>query len=417
MSSPASSKSLLIGAASITINPPLGMPLVGYPKDRPNTGVAVDLCVRAMVFGEDDKPAAALLVIDTLSTSANVVATLRAAVAKVLPELAPSAIMVAATHTHSAVTLDSFRRGDGFAQPDPKYLEQVKSAAGAAARQAWNERESLSMRVGLTEVRLGHNRRVVDAKGVATNEWLDPESKHSGYFCPNVRFLSFHDSTGRVRFILNTYACHPVVLGPGNARASADYPGYLVRALEAKSQARVAVHATGAAANINPKEGLFAEAEQARNMGESIAQAIIDALPSARPVAALPVAAHAEKLALTIGPDAKRNYTMRADDAAEGQTLVSEIQALRLGDVALVSAPGELFAEIGTSIENSSPFAHTFVVGYANDSLGYLCTETAIREGGYEARSPVSREVERPILAAARKSLDAVKVALETVSR
>jgi neutral ceramidase len=417
VTSPASSKSLLIGAASITINPPLGMPLVGYPKDRPNSGVAIDLCVRAVVFGEDDKPTAALLVIDTLSTSANVVATLRAAVEKAVPGLPASAIMIAATHTHSAVTLDSFRRGDSFAQPDPQYLEQVKAASATAARQAWNERENLSMRVGLTEVRLGHNRRVVDALGVATNEWLDPESKHSGYFCPNVRFLSFHDSAGRVRFILNTYACHPVVLGPGNARASADYPGYLVRALEAKTQARVAVHATGAAANVNPKEGLFGEAEQARSMGESIAQAIIEALPSARPVAALPVAVHAEKLALTIGPDAKRNYTMRADNAAEGQTLVSEIQALRLGDVALISAPGELFAEIGTSIENSSPFAHTFVVGYANDSLGYLCTETAIREGGYEARSPVSREVERPILAAARKSLDAMKVALEPVSR
>ena len=47
----------------------------------------------------------------------------------------------------------------------------------------------------------------------------------------------------------------------------------------------------------------------------------------------------------------------------------------------------------------------TILVGYANDSLGYLCTETAIREGGYEASRVASADVERPILAAARSAL------------
>jgi hypothetical protein len=143
-------------------------------------------------------------------------------------------------------------------------------------------------------------------------------------------------------------------------------------------------------------------------MGEALAQAILDALPAARAVDASPGAAHVETLTLTLGPEARANYTARADQSVDGRTLATEIQALRLGQVALVSAPGELFAEIGTAIENSSPFPHTFVVGYANDSLGYLCTEAAIREGGYEASTPISREVERPILETARKALQAV---------
>ena len=60
--------SLLLGTAMRTINPPLGVPLVGYPSGRPNTGVALDLCARAAVFGTpgNTDPAAALVVLDLL---------------------------------------------------------------------------------------------------------------------------------------------------------------------------------------------------------------------------------------------------------------------------------------------------------------------------------------------------------------
>jgi hypothetical protein len=266
------------------------------------------------------------------------------------------------------------------------------------------------MRAGLTEVRLSHNRRVVDPVGKATNEWQDLDARHSGFCNPIVRFLSFCDAAGRARIILNAYGCHPVVLGPQNTKASPDYPGYLVRALKTEAGVRMAVHVTGAAANINPRDCILAESERARPMGEAIARAIMEAMSSMREMASVPVAAHIEPLTLTLGPNARENYTMRAEQSTDGKTLTTEIQALRLGDVVLVSAPGELFAEIGVAIEKASPFQHTFVVGYANDSLGYLCTETAIREGGYEASSPLSVDVERPILAAARKALEAVNV-------
>src|SRR5205823_3648154 len=37
------------------------------------------------------------------------------------------------------------------------------------------------------------------------------------------------------------------------------------------------------------------------------------------------------------------------------------VQALRIGDLALVSAPGELFVELGLEIKRRSPFAQTMV--------------------------------------------------------
>ncbi len=46
--------------------------------------------------------------------------------------------------------------------------------------------------------------------------------------------------------------------------------------------------------------------------------------------------------------------------------------------------PGELFVEIGLAIRTQSPYPSTFVVGYAEDAIGYIPTDQAFEEGGYE---------------------------------
>ncbi|HOJ76386.1 MAG TPA: hypothetical protein PLL65_20905, partial [Phycisphaerae bacterium] len=46
--------------------------------------------------------------------------------------------------------------------------------------------------------------------------------------------------------------------------------------------------------------------------------------------------------------------------------------------------PGEPFAETGLAIRAQSPFRVTFVVGYAEGSIGYIPTDEAYRDGGYE---------------------------------
>jgi hypothetical protein len=64
--------------------------------------------------------------------------------------------------------------------------------------------------------------------------------------------------------------------------------------------------------------------------------------------------------------------------------VATEIAGLRLGSAAFVFVPGELFVEIGLSIRASSSSAPTWVVGYAEDYVGYIPTERAFEEGGYE---------------------------------
>jgi hypothetical protein len=61
-----------------------------------------------------------------------------------------------------------------------------------------------------------------------------------------------------------------------------------------------------------------------------------------------------------------------------------EVQTLRIGDVALVGLPGEVFCEIGLDIRRRSPAGHTLVAGLSNDAIGYLPTRESFAEGGYE---------------------------------
>ena len=65
----------------------------------------------------------------------------------------------------------------------------------------------------------------------------------------------------------------------------------------------------------------------------------------------------------------------------------TEVVALRAGDLALVSAPGELFSD--PRFRELSPVPHNLVVSLANDSVGYLVTDEAQPQGGLEAaRAP-----------------------------
>jgi hypothetical protein len=60
------------------------------------------------------------------------------------------------------------------------------------------------------------------------------------------------------------------------------------------------------------------------------------------------------------------------------------LQALRIGDLAVVAIPFEAFVEIGLELKAKSPFPDTFAVSIANGAYGYLPTAAHHELGGYE---------------------------------
>jgi hypothetical protein len=67
------------------------------------------------------------------------------------------------------------------------------------------------------------------------------------------------------------------------------------------------------------------------------------------------------------------------------QTIAVDVQALRIGDIAIVAMPGEPFAEIGAAVKKASPFPLTLFCGYSNGKGGgYMPVESEYSLGGYE---------------------------------
>ena len=78
--------------------------------------------------------------------------------------------------------------------------------------------------------------------------------------------------------------------------------------------------------------------------------------------------------------------TMLAQEAAGGRATAidGEIWAARIGDCAIVGAPGEIFGAIGTAVRRASPAPVTIFAGYSQGSLGYVATPDEYPHGGYE---------------------------------
>lgn len=113
----------------------------------------------------------------------------------------------------------------------------------------------------------------------------------------------------------------------------------------------------------------------ARQHGAKLARAVDQAIEKLRPV-------EGNQLALrwrVVGLPARSRTGQPLPEP-----LAARIAALRLGDAALVFLPGEAFVEIGLGILAESPFRFTAVAAYANDYLGYIPTDRAFLNRGYE---------------------------------
>ncbi|HPM81466.1 MAG TPA: hypothetical protein PLF81_12245, partial [Candidatus Anammoximicrobium sp.] len=80
-----------------------------------------------------------------------------------------------------------------------------------------------------------------------------------------------------------------------------------------------------------------------------------------------------------------QNVVDRYHQQDKEPTLSVEVHALRIGDIAIVTNPFELFLDYGVQMQGRSKAVQTFVLQLTNGSSGYLPTERAVRGGSYSA--------------------------------
>ena len=66
---------------------------------------------------------------------------------------------------------------------------------------------------------------------------------------------------------------------------------------------------------------------------------------------------------------------------ADGIPNSLEVMVTRIGGVAFVGLPGEVFCEFGMEIKKASPFENTLVMGLTNDNRDYFPTKISFTQG------------------------------------
>ncbi len=248
--------------------------------------------------------------------------------------------------------------------------------------------------------------------------------------------------------VVVSFGCHPVVVGPEDPAINPDFPGPLREAVEKATGARC-LFLQGAGGNILPLQAFIPETGPERVFGEKLATEALHELSNietyqtrierfsygsvtpialyrvvraeTQPLQELAVASTVVDLPLKRVPtiaevQAERDHHQKnlekarregaglealnpiqyhiswADDAIaqlkEGpyDRVPAFIQAIRIGDTAIVAIPGEAFAEISLAIRERSPAgrANTIFSGYSNGVISYLPSAAEYPHGGYE---------------------------------
>jgi hypothetical protein len=127
----------------------------------------------------------------------------------------------------------------------------------------------------------------------------------------------------------------------------------------------------------------------------------------------------ARKLLAAAPPQAQHTapqlvYARETIDLAESFPKAERVpvQALRIGDTGFAALAGEPFVELGLELRRQSPLREMFVVGLSHGHVGYVPTEAAHEEGGYETwrakTSYLEKQAAARIVAAMQRRLAAI---------
>jgi len=333
-------------------------------------------------------------------------------------------IMITCTHTHSAPKTCDYISNDAdptVPKADPQYIKLYENGIVSAGEAAFAAAQPAELGLQLAK-----------AEGVGTNR-RDP----NGPADPDVPVLLVRNANTQTNIAcMMLYSMHPTVLHEDTKLASGDFPAmaraYLQKNILGKNCP--VVYHTGPEGNQSPRHVVkgqtFAEAER---LGELLGRAVEKVIPQISFSSDITLAAEQDyiecpqkifpsieeaktKLKTVVeklerqrndGTDRATVRTTECDwfgaeevvalakaqqegrlDAAAKSCMPCEIQIISIGDWKFVGWPGEVFIEYSLTVRSKSP--NTFIANLANGVFqGYIVTQQAAREGGYEASNAI----------------------------
>jgi hypothetical protein len=385
---PPSKKEFRASVVKINITPDNSQYLLGYDA-RKSTGVHDSIYHRIVAF--DDGRTQFFLV----STEIGIISPAEydrvAAKIKSRLGISPMNLWWSTTHTHSApecgkAGLDKVFMGERYQhEVDSVYTDFVEQKLIDGIKEAREQLAPARLGVGWGFSKANINRRAKDIEGEASLG-MDPD----GPVDRRIGLLRIEQENGTLMALIANYPIHGTVMGGENLLISGDAPGIVSKYVEDRIGAPL-LFINGAAGNLAPIYSVYPSAESGHLgefrvlLGDKILEANRKISVTTREVT-LSLGAITVETPRKSGlawPSHFENYTRTTNTGVNMVRL--PIRFLRINeDIAIWSAPLELFCEISNEIRDRSPFPYTFYYGYTNGWLGYFPTEAEYKYGGYE---------------------------------
>lgn len=418
---------IMAGVAKANVTPPLGMLMSGYGSRKTGAEGVYDELETVALYLSDGQTEAGLITADLIDTGREGTARIRA-VAEELSGVPGAHIMVSMSHTHGGPHTTLWLR-NGADELMEAYSTVAVAQMASALAQAKRSATPVRVGYGRQDCDIAANRRERTPSGVILGVNLEGPTQP---YADVVRLDSLE--TGEPLAIVMAYAAHGTTLTERNLLYTADYIGFAKRAVERQVPTAHALYIAGCSGDINPyPRGEFAHAEShGLRLGCAASQAAYEVsdMVQDRPLALASVevalkteappplkearAALAEletqaaqvmesARAAAGGADVQEAMALdwweyrqlsharglvKALEAGESEfSIPIEVQALVIGESAIVGMPGEIFVEIGQAVVEASPFENTIAISHTNGSAGYIPTAKEVPAGGYEIQA------------------------------
>lgn len=354
---------LKAGANKIEITPYGPVFLAGFSQNRRSTGIHDDLYARCLVM-ESNGILLGIVALDLIGLFNEDVAEIRG-------RCGIDEMILACTHVHSGPdTLGLWGPNNDESGVDEKYAYFLKARISECVKKAVSELAHATLSLA-----------TADAPGISKNV-RDRTNLDDGLLVAKLE----GKGGGTIATLVN-FASHPEVLGDHNTMITSDFPGYACNVIE-HELGGCAIYLNGAIGGMVTPDVLREDFESAANVGQKVASRALYAFD------------HAE-LQEEPRVDFKRSVIqipMENDNFSELQRrgvlkrrlydgrLRTEVTVARVAGAQFATIPGEAFPNLGLELKRMMKARYTFVLGIAEDELGYIMQESdfKLKLYGYE---------------------------------
>jgi len=364
-----------LGVSQINITPEIPILMSGYEaRKTPFTGIHDSLFASALFF-KGGNTSLLLITADVIGFNRSFVDDTRNLISSRIG-IPSENIMITAVHNHGGPVTKAYEQD--VPEAVENYIMELQKKIVIIAVRASEKTVPFRMGIGKGMCDLNINRRAEFADG---SIWL---GRAPGKPCDHeLDVVKFEDTEGNAMAVLINWPCHGTTSGQENYLITGDWPGAAARYIKKQFNKEIIVAVTaGASGDINPIYGPGENFNEIEAVGYHVGKA---AWKTFLEISALPVTSlNSENSSLTHPGKARGEDRFPPKTYEAAPDVEINFTAFKIGPLVLAGISGEVMNEIGMKIKKHSPCSETVVVTHCNGSSGYICTDKAFSEGGYE---------------------------------